>query len=293
MTVGSAKAAVRGRLPKYLTQQLLRWYLRKQQLKAAGLSKTPEYQIAKEMVNSFYGLCVQRLRFISPIYDPKRRIWTETQRDKPYAAACKNSVLLPQWGIWVTANARHRILDMIYRIDGAAERRNDPHVVYCDTDSIYYIGDHADQIAEYNTEIASLNASLPPECDDLGQFDKIEEGIFPRFKTIGAKRYIKEHLDGSVEATVAGLNGEAYVKKFGSRAFDNFNLDGFLIAAGESQKLTSIYIDEPTDDIIDGEPMHEDSCVVLADIDFKLTIEPLQMYAKIIQLMMERMGQID
>lgn len=289
MTVGSGKAAARGRLPKYLREPLLKWYLRKQQLKAAGLEDTPEYRIAKALVNAFYGLCVQRLRFLSPIYDPERQIWTETQKEKSYVTACKNSVLLPQWGIYVTANARHRILDMIYRIDGAPERRNDPHVVYCDTDSIYYIGDHKAAIAEYNAEITKLNRELPPECDDLGTFDKIKEGIFPRFKTIGAKRYIKERVNGKIIATVAGLNGEAYVKKFGDRAFENFNLDGFLIAAGESQKLTSIYIDEPTDDIIDGVPMHEESCVALTDIDFKLTIEPLKMYAKIIQIMMERM----
>lgn len=290
MTVSCGKAAARGRLPRYLREPLLRWYLRKQQLKAAGLSNTPEYRIAKAMVNAFYGLCVQRLRFLSPIYDAKRQIWTETQKEKSYVTACKNSVLLPQWGIWVTANARHRITDMIYRIDGQPERRNDPHVVYCDTDSIYFIGDHADLIEQYNAEIAKLNRELPPECADLGLFDDIDEGIFPRFKTIGAKRYIKEHLDGKIEATVAGLNGDAYIKKFGDRAFESFNLDGFLIAAGESQKLTSIYIDDPTDDIIDGTPMHEESCVVLADIDFKLTIEPLQMYAKIIKFMMERMN---
>lgn len=291
MTVACGKAAARGRLPKYLREPLLRWYLKKQKLKAAGLDDTPEYRIAKAMVNSFYGLCVQRLRFISPIYDTKLQRWDETKKEKSYVAACKNSVLLPQWGIWVTAHARHRITDMIFRIDGAPERRYDPHVLYCDTDSIYFLGDHWSAIAEYNAEIAIFNQELPPECADLGQFDKIGSGHFPRFRTIGAKRYIKELDDGEIKATVAGLDGKAYVKKFGKRAFEKFNLDGFLIAAGESKKLTSIYIDGPTDDIIDGTPMHENSCIALCDIDFKLSIEPLRLYEKIISFMRERMMQ--
>ena len=76
--------------------------------------------------------------------------------------------------------------------------------------------------------------------------------------------------------------------KYGDKAFKAFSLDGFLIAAGEANKLTSIYIDEPTDDIIDGVPMHEESCVVLADIDFGVSITALDMYAKIIEFMMRR-----
>ena len=290
MRVECAKAAARGKLPNYVREPLLKWYVRKQQLKAAGLSNTPEYRIAKSMVNSFYGLCVQRLRFISPVYDTKKRVWKDSMKEKSYSSACRNAVLLPQWGIWITAHARHRITDMIYQIDGGREHAwYDPHCIYCDTDSIYYIGDHEDMIAAYNAKIAELNRDLPTECADLGMFDKIDPEPFLKFKTIGAKRYVKQHADGSIEATVAGLNGDAFVQKFGDYALDAFSLDGFLIAAGESMKLTSIYIDEPTDDVIDGEPMHEESCVALTDIDFMLKIEPLKMYRKIIEIMMRRM----
>lgn len=291
--IGSAKAAARGKLPKYLREPLLRWYVRKQQLKAwckrNGIRSDdlPEYRIAKAMVNSFYGLCVQRLRFISPIYDIKRGIWAETIKDKPYAAAIKNAVLLPQWGIWVTAHARHRIADMIHRIDPDKYHSS---VIYYDTDSIYTIGDCSELIAAYNSEISVHNKDLPPECDDLGLFDKIgKSGHFKRFKTIGAKRYIKETDDGEIIATVAGLNGEAYVRKYGSRAFDAFSLDGFLIAAGEAEKLTSIYIDAPTEDVIDGTLMRERTCVALAEIDFGLSVDPLKMYAHIIEMMMNRL----
>lgn len=291
--VGSAKAAAKGRLPKYLREPLLDWYVKKLQLKKwckqQGIKPDdwPEYRIAKEMVNSFYGLTVQRLRFVSPLYDTKREIWTESVKDKSYASACKNAVLLPQWGIWITAHARHRIADMIHRIDSG---KLGSRVAYYDTDSIYVVGCADDLIAEYNAEIAKLNTQLPPECWDLGLFDKIgKTGHYKRFKTIGAKRYIKEDDAGEITATVAGLDGRAYMAKYGDKAFKAFSLDGFLIAAGEANKLTSIYIDEPTDDIIDGVPMHEESCVVLADIDFGVSITALDMYAKIIEFMMRRM----
>lgn len=292
--VSCGKAAARGRLPKYLTEPLLEWYMKKLQLKKwckeNGIKPDdwPEYRIAKEMVNSFYGLTVQRLRFISPLYDTERQIWTETVKDKSYASACKNTVLLPQWGIWVTAHARHRIADMIYRIDG--DKKAGSRVIYYDTDSLYVIGNADDLISVYNDEISVLNRQLPPECWDLGMFDKIgKTGHFTRFKTIGAKRYIKEDDSGHITATVAGLDGEAYVRKLGDQAFSRFSLDGFLIAAGESQKLTSIYIDDPTDDIIDGTPMHEESCVILAEIDFGVSVDALTMYRKIIEIMMRRM----
>lgn len=291
--VHCGKAAARGRLPKYLTEPLLHWYVKKLQLKKwckeNGIKpdEWPEYRIAKEMVNSFYGLTVQRLRFVSPLYDTDRQIWTETVKDKSYASACKNTVLLPQWGIWITAHARHRIADMIYRIDGHTKAGS--RVIYYDTDSIYVIGNADDLISQYNAEIEIMNRQLPPECWDLGMFDKIgKTGHFRKFKTIGAKRYIKEDDEGHVMATVAGLDGEAYVNKFGSAAFEKFSLDGFLIAAGESQKLTSIYIDEPTDDIIDGVPMHEESCVILAEIDFGVSVDALTMYRKIIEIMLRR-----
>lgn len=292
--ISCGKAAARGRLPKYLTEPLLQWYVKKLQLKKwckeNGIKPDdwPEYRIAKEMVNSFYGLTVQRLRFISPLYDTERQIWTETVKDKSYASACKNTVLLPQWGIWVTAHARHRIADMIYRIDG--NKKAGSRVIYYDTDSLYVLGNADDLISVYNDEIAVMNRQLPPECWDLGLFDKIgKTGHFTRFKTIGAKRYIKEDDAGHITATVAGLDGEAYVRKFGDQAFSKFSLDGFLIAAGESQKLTSIYIDDPTDDIIDGTPMHEESCVILAEIDFGVSVDALTMYRKIIEIMMRRM----
>lgn len=292
--VSCGKAAARGRLPKYLTEPLLEWYVKKLQLKKwckeNGIKPDdwPEYRIAKEMVNSFYGLTVQRLRFISPLYDTERQIWTETVKDKSYASACKNTVLLPQWGIWVTAHARHRIADMIYRIDG--DKKAGSRVIYYDTDSLYVIGNADDLISVYNDEISVLNRQLPPECWDLGMFDKIgKTGHFTRFKTIGAKRYIKEDDSGHITATVAGLDGEAYVRKFSDQAFSRFSLDSFLIAAGESQKLTSIYIDDPTDDIIDGTPMHEESCVILAEIDFGVSVDALTMYRKIIEIMMRRM----
>lgn len=239
------------------------------------------------MVNSFYGLTVQRLRFVSPIYDTEREIWTDSVKDKSYAQACKNAVLLPQWGIWITAHARHRIADIIHRIDSS---KVGSRVIYYDTDSIYTVGDCSAVIAEYNAAIADLNRHLPPECSDLGMFDKIgKTGHFTRFKTIGAKRYIKETDDGEIIATVAGLDGGTYVSKYGDASFDAFTLDGFLIAAGESQKLTSVYIDEPTDDIIDGTPMHEESCVVLADIDFGVSVTALDMYKRVIKMMMDRM----
>ena len=297
MTCEFSKVAARGRLPKYLLDPLLELYRKKVQLKrwckknGIKADNWPEYQITKALVNSFYGLTVQRLRFITPIYDPNTGKWSDKLKNTSYASAIRYTMLLPQWGIWVTAHARHRITGMIHRIDPDKLHAD---VIYCDTDSIYFRGDHWDLIEEYNAEIAKLNQDLPAECWDLGMFDKIGTGDFLRFKTIGAKRYIKQypptekHPEGEITATVAGLNGEAYVRKNQPDPFLNFTTEGFFMAAGEAWKLTSIYNDEPTDDLIDGVPMHEESSVSLCDIDFQ--IKPLRFYKLTIELMAERLG---
>ena len=140
--------------------------------------------------------------------------------------------LSPYWGVWCTAHARYRLLEMVYKID--------EDVVYCDTDSIYMVNydKHADDIKAWNdyirvanqtwvnntnakrvqdnataiNQFQSDNNATPAQVkefvfsqkwwvpyenfEDLGEFDKLnKQGDYTRFKVMGAKRYIKESWD--------------------------------------------------------------------------------------------------
>lgn len=54
--------------------------------------------------------------------------------------------------------------------------------------------------------------------------------------------------------------------------FDLFE-DQMQIPSEYTRKLCAIYNDEPHDDIINGELMHEESSVALAPVDFTLNID--------------------
>jgi hypothetical protein len=79
----------------------------------------------------------------------------------------------------------------------------------------------------------------------LGQWDA--DGHYAKFKTLGAKRYMREYDDGHIEITVAGVNpkkGAAYMTaRYGADAFNAFT-EGLVIPAEHTGKLTHTYIDE-------------------------------------------------
>ena len=99
-------------------------------------------------------------------------------------------------------------------------------------------------------EIQGLNlADTHPKSIDgkehpIGCFEY--EGMYTRFKTLGAKRYVTEQ-NGKQSITIAGLNKSrptAYmIEKWGS-VFDALH-DGMYIPEEWTGKKTHKYIDEP------------------------------------------------
>lgn len=210
----NAQCAPKGNLPKYLTQPLLAAYVKKCQLKKSGMDKTPEYANAKSIVNSFYGMTVQRLVFTDWIFDAEdhKAPWKPKVSKVPYWRQIQDKLLSPYWGIWVTAWARYKLLSVVHQLDPDKSYFN---VVYCDTDSIYMIDTARGRkiIKEHNAAIFDYNKDLPPECWDLGTFDPIDKGVHYEFKTLGAKRYIKL-ANGRAEIVVAGMRKGSYERTF-------------------------------------------------------------------------------
>ena len=143
---------------------------------------------------------------------------------------------------------------------------------------------HKHIFEEYNKEIIELNKSLfNDDCFyDLGCFDF--EGTYPRFKTLGAKRYIKDKYNkksGKYETvqTIAGLPKTAFVdycKKHNLNPYEEFKNE-LTLKKADSTKKTTCYNDEPHGETVTdcngiSEFMFEYSSVAIYDIPFKMSL---------------------
>lgn len=149
-----------------------------------------EYTLAKGDFNSIYGMSVQKL-MNSDYYIDELFQWQE--RDKPYK--CTPGKHLRRnflFGIFITAYARRNLINAILK--------NCPDTfVYCDTDSIKYIGEKP--FIDTNKPLPTEYAAIPA-LSKLGRFDL--DGEYDCFVTYGAKKYAYEK-EGKLYLTVAGL----------------------------------------------------------------------------------------
>lgn len=226
-----AHTAVRGKLPEYVLRPLRKNYIIKNRIKKECKKKgidpdsIPEYRNAKAAINSYYGLMVKRLNFVEWHFNEDTGEWYKTDGRKTYEKMIRGKVLSPYWGIWVTARARYNLLMTLWEMEYNEELDQvENNAVYMDTDSIYFIDSERTRkvIAHYNDKQNVLNASIDPDCSDIGLFDWIggtDGNGDPKhytFETLGAKRYIKyaddpgDPLGGKAEVTVAGMRKGSY-----------------------------------------------------------------------------------
>lgn len=283
LIVHDFQIAKRGKLPRFLRDNLLESYQKKNALKAAGLSHTQEYTVEKSEVNTYYGLTVKRLRLDTITFDNQNG-WITKKLDKDYGKEVDKALLLAQWGIWITAHARRNLLSMVYRLTRAGV-----HCIYSDTDSIKLIADYDAKTGTYTTNkraakiIRKYNIRREkhlrrrgyrsPFVSGLGSFDCETPDGPVWLKTLGAKRYII--YDGKdVKATIAGLPKDA-IKFHGGdvmTTFDFFSENGMFLDTGASLKKTTNYCDFAYDLYINGEWMHEESGVAIYEIPFSLRL---------------------
>lgn len=297
-------------LPSWFTDIIKHYYKDKAKLKAEGNDGTIQYALAKAVVNGLYGLTVQKVHFdkvsfkdgewmckrlnykhredrieMQEIYE--RTIGRDVNSMKKNGGRPK-VVLSPYWGVWCTAIARNRILNAI---DALGD-----DFVYCDTDSVYYEHEeeHEDFFDNWNNDVYDWNDAflVEHEFHTLGNFDPVEldkkcKKFKYKFKTLGAKRYIK-YTDEFLHATIAGLPHGSLQRRAKNVVGEdpkkqvewmvNAFEDGMEIAADEAMKNAHKYIDEAVDDVVtdvDGnsEIMHEDSCIMIYPIEFTMKLD--------------------
>lgn len=232
---------VKGYLPTAFISEILKLYKSKTELKGIEGSEA-EYMHSKELLNSCYGMCVTDPAKERYIYD--NDLWQKDVENYDLNEIIdkynksKNRFIFYAWGIWCTAYARKNLFS------GILEFKNE--YLYSDTDSIKVINveNHLKYFEEYNKNIeikmqeALKHHNLPIDLYKPKTIKGVEkilgvwdyEGVYDRFKVLGAKRYLTEK-DNDINITIAGVNKESgkkyllYKFKNNDEIFKNFTFD--------------------------------------------------------------------
>ena len=287
MRVANFRRYKRGYLPKNFILAILELYKKKTELKGVG-GKEVEYLSSKEMINSCYGMCVTDPIQNTCIYTNDWETITpdiETELQK-YNDSWSRFLYYP-WGVWVTAYAR---VNLFTAIINAGD-----DYIYSDTDSVKLLNQekHINYFDKYNNMITfkiekclnyyniPLDSYKPKTIKGvekpLGVWDF--EGVYTRFKTLGAKRYVVDK-EGDINITVSGLNKKItvpyMVDKYGDDVFNFFD-NNLYIPKGKTGKNIHTYIDDTIEGVVtdyQGKHAHfkELSCIHLEESDYSLSL---------------------
>ena len=292
MKIKNFRIANRGYLPKEFINTILTLYNKKNLLKGV-IGQELEYLNSKENLNSLYGMCVTDINRNEVTYSDNEWNTIESSDETLEKNLEKYNndrfrYLFYAWGVWCTAYNRYNLFKAILDL------KDD--YVYSDTDSVKFLNyeEHKPFFDNYNKNILhkiqlvakihdiDVNEFSPKTIKGIvktiGYFDF--EGIYKKFKTLGAKRYLVVNEDGSIQITTSGLaksNALNYLKETyitEDKIFANFDL-GMYIPKGHTGKLIHTYIDEETSgELIDYKGVkakyHEYSCIHLEEADYLL-----------------------
>ena len=226
-------------LPEALKNVILKYYVDKTELK--GLPDQEVYYTkSKNKLNSCYGMTAQDPVKQSIKFREGEYVLDLQDVEDLLKTSNKKAFLSYAWGVWVTAWARYRLQEVI---DLAGH-----NFIYCDTDSVKYIGDI--DISEYNRQRihdSRLNKAYAKDRKGIihymGVFENEIENAdraYDRFKTMGAKKYVYE-LDGELHITIAGVSKKEGAKELG--CIENFK-EGFVFHdAGGTESIFNDDID--------------------------------------------------
>ena len=289
--IKNLRAYQKNYLPKNFVQSVLNLYEKKTVLKDVE-GEEVNYMISKNMINAAYGMMVT-----DPIRDElmysDNTFYTIPKNvaegiDK-YNTNIRRFLFYP-WGVWVTAYARANLFS------GIIEMGDD--YIYSDTDSIKSMNTerHEDYFNSYNAQILdkielasqyhNLDKSLFAPYTKKGKQKIIgvwdDEGVYDKFKTLGAKRYLTMKGVQSTEPkymiTLAGSNKKKTMEYLVGTGdpFGKFT-DGLSIPPENSGRLILSYIDnETTGTVVDmfGVPYeyHELSSIHMEKSEYNLSM---------------------
>ena len=268
-------------LPLELREKVLDQYTNKCKLKYGDSYLYNKY---KNKINADFGMMLTDIcrREITYDMNSKENPFTLEPWDIEGSMAryynSRNSFLSYQWGVWVTAHCRNRLQKAIDIVGIDA--------IYCDTDSLKFLGNHDDDFDKLNKEILdeASKCQLLTSCDvtdpegklhhyQLGVWEK--EKTYKTFKSLGAKKYAYTYPnDSNLHITVAGVSkqkgGEWLTKHGGMKAFSSKT----IIPANHSGRTVSSYIDYNSTKILSfkGEKIKTGSAIAIYPTSYTFSI---------------------
>lgn len=268
-----------GLLPKAMKDVTMEYYERKTKLKGVK-GQEVYYMKAKNKLNSIYGMCATNPVRTSLVFNGHDFSVKEGDDKEELAKANKRSFTVFAWGCWCTAWARYW-LEKAIRLCGH-------NFIYCDTDSVKFVGDV--DFTELNAEIQAQSERHGAFADDpsgarhyLGVFEK--EAPMPRFCTLGAKKYAYEDESGKLHITIAGVS-KGGAEEMG--CLENFQ-EGFVFRRSAGQE--AIYNDDWSEPLeIDGHvlPISPNIYLYEGEYTLGLTLE----YKRLFHLTQEEFDKI-
>lgn len=196
------EVAKKAYLPRWITDYVYEKFTDKTFLKGGD---PVAYAIAKSVVNSIYGMFVQKPIKTNIVEDYQTGEYTvpEANLEELYEKHIKNhnSILPYQIGVWVTSAAFRNLFNL-----GECCKL----WLYSDTDSCYGIDWDYEKLEAYNNEAKrKLQANGYGAVLHNGKEYWLGvaelDGQYSEYRYVGAKRYAARTLDGELKITVAGV----------------------------------------------------------------------------------------
>ena len=249
-----------GLLPAGMKDVTMEYYERKTKLKGVK-GQEIYYMKAKNKLNSIYGMCATNPVRTSLVFNGHDFDVKEVDEREELQKANKKSFTVFAWGCWCTAWARWW-LEKAIRLCGH-------NFVYCDTDSVKFVGDV--DFTELNAEIQEKSEKHHAYADDpagvrhyLGVYE--HDDTYRRFCTLGAKKYAYEDKDGRLHITIAGVSKRG-AEEMG--CLENFK-EGFIFreSAGQEAHYNDDWMEEPIE--IDGHSLSISPNIYLSQSEYTL-----------------------
>lgn len=256
-----------GKLPRPLIEETISYYIAKTELKNVA-GQEIYYMKSKNKLNSIYGMMAQKPVKQDIIYTGGE--WKEAEEPEAELLEKANAKawLCFQWGVWVTCHARWHLQEGI-KLAG-------DNFVYCDTDSVKYLGEI--DWTDYNNariKASKESGAYATDPDGVTHYMGVYEadGFYAEFKTLGAKKYaFTLEKGGDTFVTIAGVT-----KKKGGKELDKYGglkafAPGFIFT--EAGGTESIYNDFPeiTETVREGHIIKITPNIVIKDSTYTLGI---------------------
>ena len=256
-----------GMLPKSLTDTVKYYYRRKTALKGVD-GEEYYYMKSKNKLNAIYGMTAQDPVKESIIYENNEFSIATDPEDELLSVNKRRAFIPYQWGVWCTALARYELYQGVKLAHG-----ENAFFVYCDTDSVKYIGDI--DWTEYNNNKIKLSTKNGAYAIDskgtyhyMGVYE--QEETYNYFKTYGAKKYAYEYEDGETHITIAGVPKKAGAKELQMAGGIKRFYPPFIFKAG---KMESVYNDSAYGTYnVDGKNVYITKNVCLRPTTYELSL---------------------